>query len=271
MKKILGMLGVLALLGAAGAAGFVWSGLYDVSATDQHLALTYYMLQKTMEKSVERRARDIEVPALGAPAQVRRGVALFREHCVQCHGGPGVAPEPFAMGLTPLATPLQRSGLDRSPAYLYWIIRNGLKMTGMPAWKFRLDDTDLWALVAFVLELPRLTPAEYAALEGLELDRSEDRADRAPDPKRGKEALEQYACISCHEIPGLVGPEARLGPPLEGMGSRLMLGGVLPNTPENMARWLMAPSAYAHVTAMPSMGLTHRDARDMAAYLATLK
>ncbi|HLS86318.1 MAG TPA: c-type cytochrome, partial [Burkholderiales bacterium] len=216
MKKILGMLGVLALLGAAGAAGFVWSGLYDVSATDQHLAPTYYMLQKTMEKSVERRARDIEVPALGAPAQVRRGVALFREHCVQCHGGPGVAPEPFAMGLTPLATPLQRSGLDRSPAYLYWIIRNGLKMTGMPAWKFRLDDTDLWALVAFVLELPRLTPAEYAALEGLELDRSEDRADRAPDPKRGKEALEQYACISCHEIPGLVGPEARLGPPLEG-------------------------------------------------------
>ena len=144
---------------------FVWSGLYDISATDQHLAPTYHLIKKTMERSVERRAADIRVPALGAPEQLSRGVALFREHCVQCHGGPGVAPEPFSLGLTPLATPLARSGKDRSPAYLYWVLKEGIKMTGMPAWKYRLDEEELWSVVAFLKVLPLLSPQAYGAMQ----------------------------------------------------------------------------------------------------------
>jgi mono/diheme cytochrome c family protein len=259
------------LLGSAGAVAFVWSGLYDISATDQHLAPTYYAIRKTLERSVARRAADIEVPALGAPEQVKRGVALFRDHCVQCHGAPGVPPEPFAMGLTPLPTPLARSGLDRSPAYLYWVIRRGIKMTGMPAWQYRMSDGEIWAVVAFLKALPSLTPAAYVALEGTAIPFAEDRADRAPDPSRGEQALKQYACVACHEIPGMVGPEARLGPSLRGIGSRVMLGGVLPNTPQNMALWILAPAAYSPGTAMPALGVSERDARDIAAYLATLR
>lgn len=270
MRLVSAVILVLALL-AATAAAFVWSGLYDISATDQHLAPTYYTIRKTMERSVARRAADIEVPALGAPEQVKRGVAIFRDHCIQCHGAPGVPPEPFAMGLTPLPTPLPRSGLDRSPAYLYWVIRHGIKMTGMPAWQYRMSDVEIWALVAFLKALPFLSPEAYANLEGTAIPFVEDRADRAPDSGRGKRALEQYACVSCHEIPGMVGPEARLGPSLHGIGSRVMLGGVLPNTPENMARWIVAPPAYAPGTAMPALGVSERDARDIAAHLATLK
>ena len=69
----------------------------------------------------------------------------------------------------------------------------------------------------------------------------------------------------------MVGPVARLGPPLAGIASRTMLGGVLPNSPENMVLWLRAPQAFTPHSAMPILGVTERDARDMAAFLAELK
>ena len=271
MKVALAALALSAIV-AAGAAGFVYSGLYDISASDQHLALTYHAIRKAMERSVERRAKDIPVPPLGAPAQVERGLAIYRTHCVQCHGAPGVAPEPFALGLTPLATPLQRSGLERTPAELYWVIRYGIKMTGMPSWEFRMSEDDLWAVVAFLKKLPYYSVPEYEALKSPAHEhRDTPSGSAAPDAKRGASALKHYGCIACHEIPGQVGPEARLGPTLKGIGSREILGGVLPNTPENMVRWLRNPRAFASHTAMPAMGVTERDARDIAAYLATLR
>lgn len=92
-----------------------------------------------------------------------------------------------------------------------------------------------------------------------------------PDAKRGRTALQQYACVACHRVPGVTGPQAHVGPPLEGIASRKMLGGVLPNTAENMVRWIRAPQQAAPLTAMPALGVSERDARDIAAYLATLR
>jgi mono/diheme cytochrome c family protein len=271
MKQVLLTLAVLAVLGIAGGAAFVWSGLYDISATDQHLRPTYHLIKKVMERAVERRAKDIPVPPLGSEPQLARGAALYRAHCLQCHGAPGIAPEAFALGLTPLPTPLARSALKRTPAQLYWMVRYGIKMTAMPAWEFRMSEDDIWAVVAFMKELPRLSPAAYARLPAGSAARAAEMPAGAPDLERGRKALEQYGCIGCHEIPGMVGPEARLGPTLHGIGSRGILGGVLPNTPENMARWLRDPRALAPGTAMPALGVTERDARDMAAYLRTLR
>jgi mono/diheme cytochrome c family protein len=259
------------LLGALGSAAFVWSGVYDISATDQHLRPTYHLAKLTMRRAVERRAAGIAVPPLGGEAQLARGAALFRAHCVQCHGAPGVAPEPFALGLTPLATPLARSGRERTPGQLYWVVKNGIKMTAMPAWEFRMGEDDLWAVVAFVKELPRLSPSSYSALSSGKAEREQDDELQRPDPRRGRKALEQYGCIACHEIPALVGPEARLGPTLHGIGARRYIGGVLPNTPQNMVRWLRNPKAFSPNTAMPALGVTERDARDIAAHLQTLK
>ncbi len=261
----------LILLAVLGGIGFIYSGLYDISATDQHLRPTYYAIQTTMRYSVARRAADIAVPPLGAPEQLERGLALYRAHCVQCHGAPGVAPESFALGLTPLPTPLARSGKDRTPAELFWVVKHGIKMTGMPAWEFRLPDEDIWALSAFLKELPLLSPAAYKTRDAPRPLPRVIASDGDPDPKRGRRALKQYGCVGCHEIPGLVGPEARLGPPLEGIASRTMLGGVLPNTQHNMALWLRAPQAFTPHSAMPILGVTERDARDMAAFLAELK
>jgi len=259
------------VVAAAGGAGFVYSGLYDISATDQHLPPTYYLMELAMRRSVERRGADIEVPPLGSEAQLAQGLALYRRHCVQCHGAPGVAPEPFALGLTPLPAPLVQTGREWPPGDLFWVVKRGIKMTGMPAWEFRLTDPDMWALVAFIRErLPYVSPSQYRALK------APDPADGAealhePDRGRGKTALQQYACVSCHVVPGVTGPDAKVGPPLAGIGSRQMLAGVLRNSPENMVRWLRAPHAFSPLGAMPDLGVKERDARDIAAYLATLK
>ncbi len=256
---------------AAGAAAFVHFGLYDISATDQHLPPTYHLMELTMRRSVERRGADIEVPALGGEAQLAQGAAIYRRHCVQCHGAPGVAPEPFALGLTPHAAPLVQTGREWRPGELFWVVKHGIKMTGMPAWEFRLAEAEIWALVAFIrLRLPYVSPAEYRALKVPE-PRKVEETPGEPDRARGKTALHQYACASCHTIPGVTGPDARVGPPLAGIASREMLAGVLPNSPENLVRWLRAPHAYSPLGAMPDLGVSERDARDIAAYLATLK
>ena len=268
-------LAIIAFAGALVAAAVVWGGLYDISATDQHLRPTFRALKIALERSVARRSADIRVPPLDAPERLRRGAELYDTHCSQCHGAPGVAPEPFALALRPLATPLQRTAREQDARYVYWVVKHGIKMTGMPAWEFRFDEDGLWSVVAFVMRLPSLTPAQYAETVGRVPAKAVLPPDEPyavqPDPERGRLALHQYACVSCHEIPYMVGPEARLGPTLHGIGSRLMLGGVIPNSPENMALWLRSPQALDPGTAMPDLGVTARDARDMAAYLATLR
>jgi mono/diheme cytochrome c family protein len=264
-------LAAIAVAGAAGGALFVWLGIYDISATDQHLAPTYRLLDVAMRRSVKQRAEDIAVPDLAGPEKAARGLSLYRQHCLQCHGAPGVAPEPFALGLTPAPVPLVHTARSWAPAELYWVIKEGIKMTGMPAWKYRLGDADIWALVAFLPAMAQLTPQQYAALESAPAASRHVAASEAPSAARGKKAINQYLCVTCHAIPGIVGPNAPVGPPLAGVGSRLLLGGVLPNTPENMARWLRGPKSFAPLTAMPDLGVTERDARDIAAYLATLR
>lgn len=91
------------------------------------------------------------------------------------------------------------------------------------------------------------------------------------DPERGKLLLRQFACGSCHEIPGVAAAKGKVGPPLEGVATRVYLAGVLPNTPENMLGFIRAPQEAAPRTAMPDLGVTEEHARDMVAYLYTLE
>lgn len=288
MKHVLLTLAALAVIGAIAAASIVYGGLYDVSATDQHLAPTFRAIDTAMRNSIKRRAADIVVPPLEGDEMLQRGAALFRDHCVQCHGAPGVAPEPFALGLTPAPANLAHTARVWPPADIYWAVRNGIKMTGMPAWEFRLPDADLWAVVAFVEKLPELSPEDYRTrVSGLaphdhaEHDRHGEKTETpAGDPiltatdadrDRGRRALRQYACPTCHAIPGIVGPDAPVGPPLDGIATRAFIAGVLENEPGALVRWLRQPHEIAPRSAMPNLGVTEKDARDMAAYLATLR
>jgi mono/diheme cytochrome c family protein len=276
MKKIMLTLVTTAAIGLLAVGAVVGIGLYDVSATDQHLRPTYWLIEMAMRRSVNLRAHTVEVPALDDPARIERGLVLYRDHCVQCHGGPGVAPEPFSLGLTPAAANLVHTARAWAPAEMFWVVRNGLKMTGMPAWKFRLSEDDLWAVVAFVATLPDLSPVEYRARATAvppsnTPDEERGPAEESVDPERGKQAIQQYACVTCHEIPGIVGAVAPVGPPLNAMAKRAWIAGIVPNNFENMVRWLQDPQRIAPKTAMPDLRVTERDARDMAAYLATLR
>ena len=91
------------------------------------------------------------------------------------------------------------------------------------------------------------------------------------DPEQGRLLLRQFACGSCHSIPGVANAGGRVGPPLEGVAKRVYLGGVLPNTPQNMAEFIREPHKADPRTAMPAMGVTEAHARDMVAYLYTLE
>ena len=91
------------------------------------------------------------------------------------------------------------------------------------------------------------------------------------DPDRGKKAIRQYGCYTCHTIPGIANANAVVGPPLDRMGVRVYIAGRLPNTPENMIRWIIDPRGVEAHTAMPDTGVTPADARDITAYLYTLR
>jgi cytochrome c len=101
------------------------------------------------------------------------------------------------------------------------------------------------------------------------------RAEASPsiggDPLRGKAAIGRYGCVACHTIPGIPNPGSDVAPPLAHIASRSYIGGVLPNTPADMERWLRNPPAVDPRTAMPNMDISAEDAKDIAAYLYTLK
>lgn len=90
-------------------------------------------------------------------------------------------------------------------------------------------------------------------------------------PRRGRDLILQYGCGSCHTIPGVPGANATVAPPLTGIALRSYIGGVLTNTPDHLREWIMDPPRVDSNTAMPNMGVTAQDARDIAAYLYTLR
>lgn len=277
MRTLLTIAG-LAFVAAIGGTLFVYSGVYNPAATEQHTAPVYWLLNVAMRQAVARRAEDIRVPPLKDRALIDTGARLYRAHCAQCHGAPGIAPDAFALGLTPLPANLALTAREwNNPAKLYWIVRYGIKMSGMPAWEFRLADEDLWAVVAFMNTLPHVSPHEYRVMMQA-ADAATGVADvplasqnDSGDVARGRVALHQYACITCHVIPGVVGAEYPVGPSLAGIANRKYLAGILPHSRETMIRWLRSPQAVAPGSAMPDLDVSERDARDIAAFLETLR
>lgn len=90
-------------------------------------------------------------------------------------------------------------------------------------------------------------------------------------PSKGRELIMRYGCTSCHTIPGIPGANGLVGPPLTSIGSRMYVGGVLRNTPDNIERWIQNPRAVDPKTAMPNVHVTAEDSKDIAAYLYTLR
>lgn len=91
------------------------------------------------------------------------------------------------------------------------------------------------------------------------------------DARRGAAVIDRYGCGSCHTIPGVRNAKGMVGPPLLWWSRRTFIAGEVPNTPENLVRWVLAPQSVEPHTAMPALGLSDQQARDVAAYLYTLR
>jgi len=114
-------------------------------------------------------------------------------------------------------------------------------------------------------------PLALACTGARDVEAREAAAMTGGDPARGPDLMRKYGCQSCHTIPGVVGADGLVGPPLAGIASRSYIGGVLPNAPDNMLRWIQDPKKVDSLTAMPNVGVTPSDARHIAAYLYTLR
>jgi len=114
-------------------------------------------------------------------------------------------------------------------------------------------------------------PLALACTGAHDVEAREAAAMTGGDPARGPDLMRKYGCQACHTIPGVVGANSLVGPPLAGIASRSYIGGVLPNAPDNMLRWIQDPKKVDSLTAMPNVGVTPSDARHIAAYLYTLR
>lgn len=143
---------------------FVYFGVYNVAADVPHTRLVYWLLDTTRDHSVATRARSVEVPAnLVNTTRVLAGAGLYADMCSGCHLAPGKAKTEISQGLYPQAPELAH-GTDMTPAEEFWIIKHGIKMSGMAAWGKTHNDTLIWDMVAFLQKLPSLSADQYRTL-----------------------------------------------------------------------------------------------------------
>lgn len=151
--------GLLAIAVVAGA--FLYTGVYDIGADAPHSRLVYGLLDTFRERSIAHGARNIAVPRdLGDAKRIAIGAGLYDEMCTGCHLGPGIERSELSQGLYPAAPELAR-GDELTPAEQFWVIKHGVKLTAMPAWGKTHDDQLIWDMVAFIRQLPKLSPGQY--------------------------------------------------------------------------------------------------------------
>ncbi len=145
---------------------YVYSGRYNVAATVPHTKPVEWILNEAKSKSVEFHASEIRTPPLDDPSLVEKGFALYDDMCSGCHGSPGTEP---AKGFNPPPPALVEIAGDLEPRETFWVVKHGLKMTGMPEFGSTHTDDEMWAIASFVQKLPGMTEESYDIMkEGTE-------------------------------------------------------------------------------------------------------
>ena len=155
---------VITLVVLAGLAGaFIYTGVYDIGADAPHSSFVYSMLEMLRDNSIAKHAKGIAAPQdLSSPKRIATGAGLYNEMCTGCHLGPGLERSEMSQGLYPAAPELAR-GDDLSPAEQFWTIKHGVKLSAMPSWGKTHSDELIWDMVAFVRQMPRMSPEQYKA------------------------------------------------------------------------------------------------------------
>ena len=142
----------------------IYAGIYNIAADVPHTQPVYWLLNTLRDRSIAVRATDIVVPHdLDDPKRIASGAGQYAEMCSGCHLAPGMKRTEISRGLYPRAPELRRKS-RLTPAEQFWIVKHGVKMTGMPAWGVTHNDELLWDVVAFLQKLPELTPEQNQTL-----------------------------------------------------------------------------------------------------------
>ncbi len=154
---------VLLLIGAV--AVFVWSGGYNVAATVPHWDVTAWFLGEVRNRSIAFHSKAIQPPPLKDSKLIKTGFREYHAMCRLCHGAPGYSQTELAKGLYPKPPDLgSKNKLPLSDSEFYWVVKNGIKMTGMPAFGPTHGEDELWAIVAFLKRMPNMEAKEYEAM-----------------------------------------------------------------------------------------------------------
>jgi len=197
-----------------------WSGLYNVAASRGHWAVIDAILTFGMTNSVKTHALGIEARTLDSKDLATLGAAHFQSGCAFCHGAPGVPVSPIAQSMLPSPPDLSKSMRGWRDRELFWIVKNGIKYTGMPAWVAQERDDEVWAVVAFLRRLPTLDAAAYRdmALGGLTVPAQSGREIATTEATSGAVS----ACARCHGEKQR-GPNSRLVPVLHGQPAGFLM------------------------------------------------
>lgn len=147
-------------------AAFIYAGIYPMGADVPHNRITYWLLETVRERSIARAAADIQTPDLNDAELLLSGGPDYNDMCAQCHLKPGRTQSDMSIGLypSPPNLTLPEDEQANSARRQFWIIKHGIKASGMPAWGPTHDDHRIWAMVAFIQKLPSLTPVQYQIL-----------------------------------------------------------------------------------------------------------
>jgi mono/diheme cytochrome c family protein len=161
--RLLALIGALAIAAAVAAAIYFFGGFFSVAATVEDPGIVNQVLIQVRQASIARHATETPPGSLDEPAIVQAGARAFATRgCVTCHGAPGVPWAKFAEGLRPDPPDLKELATKRAARELFWVIKNGIKMTGMPGFSLiQVDDKEIWSIVAFVRKLPSVSEADF--------------------------------------------------------------------------------------------------------------
>jgi cytochrome c553 len=199
---------IVLLLGAAigsGAVLFAWTGIYSVGASEGHWPVTRWFLEFAMRRSVSTHALAVDRPPPFTEAMVRRGLGHFAMACAPCHGAPGEPRNEVVRNMLPPPPDLAARVPDWRPEQLFWIVKHGLKYTGMPSWPTQLRDDEVWAMVAFLERLPELDAKEYAPLARGPLLLAPPPPPDPMAPLGGLSELSRSALVTCARCHGIAG------------------------------------------------------------------
>lgn len=164
MKRTIKTLVAAGVVGSTAVLAGAYFGVVNVGADDPHFPAVHAFLTMARDRSIEVRSRDIEVPNLDDQALIRAGAGNYNSMCIGCHLAPGVAETELSQSLYPAPPNLAKIGVDGNPSAAFWVIKHGIKATGMPAWGKSMGDEYIWGMVAFLNQLPTMDAKQYQTL-----------------------------------------------------------------------------------------------------------